>query len=85
MLENYFTPHLERAGDFVSFHAEWLGQEAESLDLFVVGQVLLQGVDAFAEVVVNLWVVAEFFQRFVGDGLLFSVFLQQGVGGYSQG
>ena len=53
-----------------------MGKEGEALDLFVVGQLLLEGVDALHHHLIDLLVLAEVFAAFELDAVLTGVLFQ---------
>ena len=66
--------YLQSVGEFSFFHAEWMGQQGEALDLFVVGQGLLQGVDAGFEEGDDFGMPQKVFPFPVADAFLLCVF-----------
>ena len=50
------TADLKRVGQFAFLHGQMVGQQREALDLFVVCQLLLEGIDALLHHIHDAWI-----------------------------
>ena len=75
ILVQYATLDLQRVGELAFLHREVVRQQGEAFDLLIMGQLLLQGVDALFHHVVDLLVGTQLLAVLKGDvmftGILF--------------
>ena len=75
------TLHLQRIGQLSFFHAERLGQQRDALHLFIMGKLLLQGIDTEKQHLVDVGIPAQIRRIGKTDMMAFGKIFQQIVFG----
>ena len=75
---------LQRIRKLALFHREVVRQQRKPLDLLIVRQLLLKGVNALFHHLVDLWICTELLTVLEGDMMLTGILLQQRINGDDQ-
>ena len=76
---------LQGVGQFAPLHREVMGQQGETLDLLIVGQLLLKGIDTLLHHLMDLRTGTELLAALKRNLMLTGIFLQKRIDGNDQG